>query len=277
MKENEKILAGIVLDNPKIEWLKKNVAAIAPQVERLVFIDNASKNMSDVEGILPANAVVLHNEKDLGIATALNQILQYALDNDYDWALPLAQDTIAPPNMVEAYRKEITTITRRLGIVCPAGIDPISGEIMDQGSFFVEYEYGEDLADECCSICGSIVNVKAWKEVGGFDDSLYVNSGDEHFCVALWRAGWGVYKTIETALYIGDGFVDPHDDFVFEDEWFQQRFDDRDDDEYYDDEYYDERIPSEYEGTYAHDVMGLSDDFIDDVLDGEPDAYWNID
>ena len=34
---------------------------------------------------------------------------------------------------------------------------------------------------------------------------------------------------------------------------------------------------SKYSGTYASDFAGLSDDFIDDVLGGDPDAYWNID
>ena len=33
----------------------------------------------------------------------------------------------------------------------------------------------------------------------------------------------------------------------------------------------------EYAGTYAHDVAGFSDEEIDDIFDGEPDAYWNID
>jgi hypothetical protein len=33
----------------------------------------------------------------------------------------------------------------------------------------------------------------------------------------------------------------------------------------------------QYTGSYAQDVEGLSDDFINDVLGGEPDAYWNID
>ena len=32
-----------------------------------------------------------------------------------------------------------------------------------------------------------------------------------------------------------------------------------------------------YGGSYAQDSEGLSDNFIDDVLDGCPDAYWNID
>lgn len=33
----------------------------------------------------------------------------------------------------------------------------------------------------------------------------------------------------------------------------------------------------EYAGTYAQDVMGYSDDAINDAFDGDPDAYWNID
>lgn len=32
-----------------------------------------------------------------------------------------------------------------------------------------------------------------------------------------------------------------------------------------------------YAGSYAQDVMGYSDDVIDDAFDGDPDAYWNID
>lgn len=33
----------------------------------------------------------------------------------------------------------------------------------------------------------------------------------------------------------------------------------------------------EYSGSYAQDVMGYSDDVINDAFDGDPDAYWNID
>ena len=39
---------------------------------------------------------------------------------------------------------------------------------------------------------------------------------------------------------------------------------------------YDE-YEDEYAGTYAHDVEGYSDDDIDTIFDGEPEAYWNID
>lgn len=50
-------------------------------------------------------------------------------------------------------------------------------------------------------------------------------------------------------------------------------------DTYEDIEYGDSRFPSygKYKGTYVQDIEGYDDDFIDDALDGHPDAYWNID
>lgn len=33
----------------------------------------------------------------------------------------------------------------------------------------------------------------------------------------------------------------------------------------------------EFEGSYAQDVMGYSDDVINDAFEGDPDNYWNID
>ena len=55
--------------------------------------------------------------------------------------------------------------------------------------------------------------------------------------------------------------------------------DDYDDYNEYDDydPYYEEPTYENYNGSYAQDVEGWSDQDIDDVFDGDPDAYWNID
>lgn len=47
--------------------------------------------------------------------------------------------------------------------------------------------------------------------------------------------------------------------------------------EFYDSSNYNGDYYDEFSGTYAHDVMGYDDDFINDAFDGDPDAYWNID
>jgi hypothetical protein len=46
---------------------------------------------------------------------------------------------------------------------------------------------------------------------------------------------------------------------------------------YRDIDYNDRPSYGQYAGSYAQEYEGLSDDFINDVLDGCPDAYWNID
>lgn len=59
--------------------------------------------------------------------------------------------------------------------------------------------------------------------------------------------------------------------------------DEYDDEEYEDDDYddyshdYEEPTYDRYNGSYAQDEMGYSDDDIDTIFDGDPDAYWNID
>lgn len=39
----------------------------------------------------------------------------------------------------------------------------------------------------------------------------------------------------------------------------------------------DEPTYERYNGSYAQDEMGYSDDDIDTIFDGDPSAYWNID
>lgn len=46
---------------------------------------------------------------------------------------------------------------------------------------------------------------------------------------------------------------------------------------YRDNDDFDKPTYVKYMGSYAQDIEGLSDNFIDDVLDGFEDAYWNID
>ena len=64
---------------------------------------------------------------------------------------------------------------------------------------------------------------------------------------------------------------------------YRDIYDGEDDDEYeegdFDNYSSDQEEPTydRYNGSYAQDEMGYSDDDIDTIFDGDPDAYWNID
>jgi hypothetical protein len=58
---------------------------------------------------------------------------------------------------------------------------------------------------------------------------------------------------------------------------FENEGDNNEDQYYSSDDYYEPETYDNYCGSYAQDVERLSDNFIDDVLEGDPDLYWNID
>ena len=64
-------------------------------------------------------------------------------------------------------------------------------------------------------------------------------------------------------------------DIYDDEEYNDEEYDDGDYDDYSHD--YEEPTYDRYNGSYAQDEMGYSDDDIDTIFDGDPEAYWNID
>lgn len=186
-----KILAGIVIYNPDLDKLHQNLSAIFPQVDRMIVVDNGSLNFNQAKSLLPPETIVVHNERNLGIATALNQILQYALDYDFDWALTLDQDSVVADNMISVYRK-VAASNQHLGVICC--------RYRDRNFAAPDDRLTRNCYVYSCITSASLVNVKAWQEIGGFDDYMFIDSVDHDFNHRLWKAGWGVFKTIDTEL-----------------------------------------------------------------------------
>lgn len=85
-----RILAGIVLYNPDIGRLIENYNAIVNQVDDVLIIDNGSDNYNDIDNYFNDKKVqIIRNYNNLGIATALSQIMEYASSNEFDWVLTL--------------------------------------------------------------------------------------------------------------------------------------------------------------------------------------------
>jgi len=116
------------------------------------------------------------------------------------------------------------------------------------------------------------------------EDVLKLNPSYVYWCI------WNIqqfYISDEALLEISKLFPN----FIMSSEFMERNKQILEQDYYEDDDYieedytdYDSDIPwgetptySRYNGTYAQDEMGYSDDEIDTIFDGEPDAYWNID
>ena len=129
MNSQRKVAAGIVLYNPSIDRLKKNIDAVISQSERIILFDNGSKNIHEIEHFLSSynySITLVKSKKNTGIAHALNEIARLAFDEKYEWLLTLDQDTVIKPTLVETYLKYLEL--PQVGQLCCDFIDRNTGK-----------------------------------------------------------------------------------------------------------------------------------------------------
>ena len=182
-----KVCAGIVLYNPDLERLIKVVDAIVPQVDQLVLVDNASANIGEVQSALSSDRYVwIKNDTNLGIARALNQLMEFADESGYEWILTLDQDGVCGDGYVEGL---LAVLSGRqisdIAMIAPLIVD--RGEI-DAGAFR-DVSAGKpfpEIEDVCfCITSGSLTNVKSVLAVGGFNDWFFIDEVDREICLRL--------------------------------------------------------------------------------------------
>ena len=118
------ILAGITLFNPDIPVLKKNIASLQGQVDQLILIDNGSSDGDMLRQELQqdfGDVYMIRNDKNAGIATALNQIFGYAKQEGYDWVLTVDQDSCCPTDLIAKYENYMSY--PNVGSICPVICD----------------------------------------------------------------------------------------------------------------------------------------------------------
>ena len=80
------ILAGITLFNPDVARLEENISSIYGQVDRVICVDNGSDNIKNIEDCVLnnwKNITIIKNGKNEGIAKALNQMFEFAIEQQY--------------------------------------------------------------------------------------------------------------------------------------------------------------------------------------------------
>jgi len=195
------ICAGVVLYNPNIERLKSCVDAVRTQVDRLVLIDNASENLVEVlELFTEYNIVWIRNDENFGIAKALNQLVEYAGLNGFDWVLTLDQDSVCEDGFVRKLVGVVeggSSVAMVAPVVVDRGLPDVNVSSDDLSGGFVSGV--EDI--KFCITSGCLTNVKAIQNIGWFNEWLFVYDVDREICIRLLRAGYRLVRVNGVELY----------------------------------------------------------------------------
>ncbi|MBQ5610491.1 MAG: glycosyltransferase [Fibrobacteraceae bacterium] len=178
MKKNKTIIAGIILYNPDIIRLQENVEAIFDKVDSILFVDNASKNIIDIQRLAEKFSIKLVvNNENYGLPQVFNAMLQEARDNNFDNLLLLDQDSVCGEKMIEVYREHISS-----NYVC------LTPQIRHRLKEFEEKSIKTTLANEEIDFTinsGTLINLNVLPNDVKFNEKLFVDCVDFDFFIQL--------------------------------------------------------------------------------------------
>lgn len=202
------ICAGVVLFNPDIKRLEENISAIKNQVESIVIIDNGSENKAEVEHLADklrqqnVKIKLEYNTKNEGIAKALNQILQFANANSYEWFLTLDQDSICSERLIEMYEPYIKDNVGQLSCI----ITDRNVGVIDRVDDFSNQKVTEI---PHCITSGCLNNTQAILTCGGYNNNLFIDGVDLEISYNLIKHGYKILCIAYNGLLheLGNGVI----------------------------------------------------------------------
>ena len=193
---SEKYYAGVVLYNPELTRFRQNLDALVPQADRILCVDNGSRNLREIREFVkeyPEQVRLVENGKNLGVAGALNQILDWGAQQGADWVLLMDQDSVAEKDLLRQYSRFLGEDT---AVLCPHVVD-INLPRREPPAM----ERTEVLDATQAITSGSYVCIPKAKAVGAFDERLFIDFVDSDFHERCLRAGYRIYRVNGTTLY----------------------------------------------------------------------------
>ncbi len=186
-----------------------NVDLLRRQLAHIIIVDNTPAGVpsSSVELLAKMpGCTVIRNEKNLGIATALNIGIRAAISKGFPWIITFDQDSQVCEGYVEAMLSTYEEASNRgsqVGMLCPRYKD--SG----LGTFLPLHKSvsGEILT---CMTSGSMLHSDVFAAIGPMEDDLFIDCVDHEYCLRMRTAGLTLVESPEAILVHSVGRITPH-------------------------------------------------------------------
>ena len=200
-----KILAVIISYNPD-NLIINLYNSIKDQVSELIIVDNFTtdeKSKKYLEELKNKGCKIIFNDKNYGIAKALNQGAKYATDNGYKWLLTLDQDSKFFPNtykiLLDSYEK--MDDKDKTMLIAPKYI-----ERFDCKNFNISNSYDVNTSikwkkEKFIISSGSLINTDIFNHIGFFEEKLFIDNVDFDFCLRLNIKGF-ISKIAENIYFL---------------------------------------------------------------------------
>lgn len=195
------IHAGIVTYQPDLDRLAANLAGIVDQVDVVHIYDNGSSNVAGIRDLVGTSGTIrlLEGGENAGIAHALNCLGEAAGAAGATSLVTLDQDSVAPTGMVD----ELHRIADLHGaaLVAPYIVDRNKMSERDYLALSLpEVDYFTQAARKGAITSGALMRLDAWRQVGRFDASFFIDYVDYDFNQRLLLSGHRIARANWTHL-----------------------------------------------------------------------------
>jgi rhamnosyltransferase len=193
----EEVCAVVVTYHPD-DAVLDNLAAIRPQVQGLVVVDNGSRE--ERRSLLRLASREWHfklieNGENMGIAAALNTGVKWAEEEGYTWTALFDQDSTAPFGFIETMLRAFERSRRRdkIALLVPRYVDSRRGNSLSA-------IYAGNGSLQVAMTSGSLIPMSIFRQEGLFEENLFIGGVDYEYCLRLRRKGYTVEECTEAVL-----------------------------------------------------------------------------
>jgi rhamnosyltransferase len=199
--DSRAVLAVVVTYHPDA-GLVARLRAIREQADALVVVDNGSANLAEVRAAAQAaDARLIANGANLGIAAALNIGARAMLDEGCAWLATFDQDSAIPPGAVAGLLALAPSLpaSEQVAILAMSRRDRATGrDYHRRGDILEDTPTWRRVRTTITS--GGLVSRRAFERVGLFDEALFIDGVDHDFCLRCRAAGLLVIEAKEVAM-----------------------------------------------------------------------------
>ena len=209
---NPGVFAVVVTFNPQPS-LRENVDQLARQASHILIIDNGSTGEAaqTLQALAPRPGLTLvRNQKNLGIAAALNSGIRRGIENGFEWIATFDQDSTITADFFSGQQAayEQCPFKSRVGIIAP---------VLCTSEAQAEERRGKSLAGftltRTAMTSGSLLRADVFAKEGPYDEDFFMDYVDYDYCLRLYRRGWKIIRANESFLVHRLGLAERHSFF----------------------------------------------------------------
>lgn len=175
------IISGcVILYNPKIEDLE-NVKTYVSKVSRLYVYDNSEKKSNENFFVDFENVKYFWEADNKGLSIRLNQACKQAIKDGYEYLLTMDQDSYFEEKNINQYFESIFNFKNKENVAV-YGLEYNENDIKNVVPYFEEKDH--------LITSASVINLKLYDKIGGFDENLFIDCVDIDYCYAALINGF---------------------------------------------------------------------------------------